>query len=167
MITNRTKHRSAILQSLTSDIYACATILTILNTVSWSNNREHHLQSVLLLQTSSPASSSTVQLSLNQGFEFFSDLVVLPPEVRALILDTSITQSSMALMLHLSVMTSKLPLRMLQVSLTLCNPNHANQFFLFLTSKPLIRTATFDATMLGSLQTWATEDSGRLARATL
>lgn len=148
-----------------------ATLLTILNVLAWNNNRELHLKATFFPANSvTTASGALVQHSVNVGFDYFKDKVVLPPEVQALlILDTKITQSSMSLMLNLSAMTSRLPLRILQVSSSsallfdLLTNHHQPQKI----RQPLIRTATFDHSTVTALQTWSLEESGRKARTTL
>lgn len=42
--------------------------------------------------------------------------MILPPEMQAMLPDYGITASTMALLLHLTAMTQRLPLRILQVS---------------------------------------------------
>lgn len=124
-------------------------VLCTLHALGWAKSHETNVTGLFLpaaAQFERPL--EPVQAALDAGLEFFQvrlllphslsfsltltrkpsranksspkqDRVILPPEMQAMLPDYGITASTMALLMHLTAMTQRLPLRILQVSFDL------------------------------------------------
>ncbi|KAK4706108.1 hypothetical protein P7C70_g91, partial [Phenoliferia sp. Uapishka_3] len=146
-VSDRSLHNSEGLLAASRDTFAMAVTLTILHVLGASKLRETHSTSLFLpAAVQFEKSSSPVQAAIDAGLEFFENRVVLPPELQGLP-DASASTSSMALMLHLTSMCQRLPLRILQAVARAS------------TSSPSLDVHAW-------VRSWAAEDDGETARRT-
>ncbi|KAL8284215.1 hypothetical protein RQP46_004964 [Phenoliferia psychrophenolica] len=145
-VSDRSLHNSEGLIAASRDSFAMGVVLTVLHVLGASKLRETHSTSLFLpAAVQFEKAFSPVQAALDAGLEFFEKRVVLPAELQGLP-DGSASANSMALMLHLTSMSQRLPLRILQA---VARP----------TSSPA-------ADVHAWVHSWAHEDDGKVARLT-
>ncbi|KAI5481505.1 zinc finger, C2H2-type domain containing protein, transcription factor [Pseudohyphozyma bogoriensis] len=151
-ISDKTQHASDALVSASRDLFAMNVVLLVLHCMNWRAGRQTQLLSQFLEKKDGEEmgkQTHEVNEALKAGLQFFPDRVLLPPELMAVLGDSSGSSltESLSLLLHLTAMTSQLPLRLLQA---------------------LARTgSTPPSTIAKSISAWAAEDGGRTARRTL
>ncbi|BGP26569.1 hypothetical protein JCM10295v2_005522 [Rhodotorula toruloides] len=157
---------STTLSSISRDAFALSTVLSVLHSLGWERVHARAVEKTFLAPGSGADASGkagdalkkedgeeridevdAAQAALEAGIEFFQDRILLPPDLLARLDDPGAASGTMALMVHLTALTQRLPIRVLQ---------------------PLARSATAPAqpATLAALRSWALAGHGSVARTT-
>ncbi|GAA5899585.1 hypothetical protein JCM5296_006951 [Sporobolomyces johnsonii] len=143
---------SPIATALSRNTFALAIVLSAVHALGWAREHQTWTERTLLLSgrgEEEGEGQDPERAALEHGVEYFQDHVLLPASMLARLDDPTVTAGSgtMALMLHLTALTQRLPLRVLQ---------------------PLARLASSppSASLVASLNRWSTARSGAVARQT-
>ncbi|KAM0755707.1 hypothetical protein T439DRAFT_376022 [Meredithblackwellia eburnea MCA 4105] len=146
-VTDRSLHSSdsSLLVDQPQLSFSMTAVLIILHVLAASKLHEMHSTTLFLPEALQFDNLSPVRDLVEAGIEFFQDRVLLPPELQES--EGNPPANSMALMLHLTSISQRLPLRILQA-----------------VARASSSTTTQDADTW--VQSWAAEDGGRVARTT-
>ncbi|BGO93657.1 hypothetical protein NBRC10512_002907 [Rhodotorula toruloides] len=154
------------LSSISRDAFALSTVLSVLHSLGWERVHARAVEKTFLTPGSGADAGGkagdglkkedgeeridevdAAQAALEAGIEFFQDRILLPPDLLARLDDPGAASGTMALMVHLTALTQRLPIRVLQ---------------------PLARSATAPAqpATLAALRSWALAGHGSVARTT-
>ncbi|GJN92389.1 hypothetical protein Rhopal_005419-T1 [Rhodotorula paludigena] len=161
---------SSTLNALSRDAFALSTVLIVLHALGWERVHARGVEKTFLTPGAAELAASgkgkkedglgaqpdegvardevdPAQAALEAGLDFFQDRILLPPDMLARLEDPGAASGSMALLVHLTALTQRLPLRVLQ---------------------PLARSATAptQGTTLSALRSWALASHGAVARTT-
>lgn len=158
---------AAELMSVSRDAFALSTVLSVLHSLGWDRVHARAVEGAFLTtaEKESPDGllkqedvepnvliaadqSDGVRSALERGLDFFQDRILLPPDLLANIEQLNAASGNLALFVHLTALTQRLPLRVLQ---------------------PLARSASAPSqasTAAKALRAWARADDGAVARTT-
>ncbi|TKA52102.1 hypothetical protein B0A53_04762 [Rhodotorula sp. CCFEE 5036] len=158
---------AADLMSVSRDAFALSTVLSVLHSLGWDRVHARAVEGAFLATTEKESSdgllkqedvepnvliaadpSDGVRSALERGLDFFQDRILLPPDLLANIEQLNAASGNLALFVHLTALTQRLPLRVLQ---------------------PLARSASAPSqasTAANALRAWARADDGAVARTT-
>ncbi|GAA5825298.1 hypothetical protein JCM3770_000903 [Rhodotorula araucariae] len=154
---------SSALNGISRDAFALSTVLSVLHSLGWERVHARAVERTFLTPGESDGSGAkkddgederkaadevdAAQAALEAGVDYFQDRILLPPDMLARLEDPGATSGSMALFVHLTALTQRLPLRVLQ---------------------PLARSATAPAQpgTHSALRSWALAGHGSVARTT-
>ena len=158
---------AAELMSVSRDAFALSTVLSVLHSLGWDRVHARAVEGAFLAtaEKESPDGllkqedvepsvliaadqSDGVRSALERGLDFFQDRILLPPDLLANIEQLNAASGNLALFVHLTALTQRLPLRVLQ---------------------PLARSASAPSqasTAAKALRAWARADDGAVARTT-
>ncbi|GAA5873575.1 hypothetical protein JCM8547_005621 [Rhodosporidiobolus lusitaniae] len=162
------KQADSPLASILRDNFALSSILSVLNALGWASGHAKSVEKTFLsaappvvAEESKPETTAVktngtsqaeepedaTQKAVENGLEFFQHRILLSPDLLARMEDPSPMSGSLALFVHLTALTQRLPLRVLQ---------------------PLARTtlAPLPATTTAALHSWSTASNGAVARTT-
>ncbi|GAA5867809.1 hypothetical protein JCM3774_005860 [Rhodotorula dairenensis] len=155
---------AAELMSVSRDAFALSTVLSVLHSLGWDRVHARAVEGAFLADRDSqdglkqedgepsvlaavdPADG--VRSALERGLDFFQDRILLPPDLLANIEQLNAASGNLALFVHLTALTQRLPLRVLQ---------------------PLARSASTPSqasTAASALRAWARAEDGAVARTT-
>ncbi|BGP50450.1 hypothetical protein JCM10450v2_006369 [Rhodotorula kratochvilovae] len=154
---------SSTLNGLSRDAFALWTVLSVLHSLGWERGHARAVERTFLTPGSdgeglgekdagederkNADEVDAAQAALEAGVDYFQDRILLPPDMLARLEDPGAASGSMALFVHLTALTQRLPLRVLQ---------------------PLARSATAPAQpgTHSALRSWALAGHGSVARTT-
>ncbi|GAA5953885.1 hypothetical protein JCM21900_005502 [Sporobolomyces salmonicolor] len=143
---------SPVATALSRNLFALAIVLSALHALGWAREHQRWTERILLLSSGEAEEEDgqdPKRAALERGVDYFQDHVVLPAAMLARLDEPNAAAGSgtMALMLHLTALTQRLPLRVLQ---------------------PLARlfSSPPSASLLASLDRWSTAQAGTVARQT-
>lgn len=153
--------------SVSRDAFALSTVLSVLHSLGWDRVHARAVEGAFLATTEKESpdgllkqedvepsvliaadQSDGVRSALERGLDFFQDRILLPPDLLANIEQLNAASGNLALFVHLTALTQRLPLRVLQ---------------------PLARSASAPSqasTAAKALRAWARADDGAVARTT-
>lgn len=154
-LADRTQHGSEALRGVRSDGFAMTLLLGIVHAIGWLKAHEEEVTALFLPQAKGWGDGGKAAVAgdaLEAAWEFYQERVVLPAEVqRGLVGQVQVGPAvGLSLMLHLTAVTTRLPLRLLQ---PLARPAGA------------VSSAASIA-HLDALRMWAASSNGQLARRT-
>lgn len=154
------------LMSVSRDAFALSTVLSVLHSLGWDRVHARAVEGAFLATEKESSDgflkqedvepnvliaadpSDGVRSALERGLDFFQDRILLPPDLLANIEQLNAASGNLALFVHLTALTQRLPLRVLQ---------------------PLARSASAPSqasTAANALRAWARADDGAVARTT-
>ncbi|GAA5991720.1 hypothetical protein JCM10908_001110 [Rhodotorula pacifica] len=155
---------AAELMSVSRDAFALSTVLSVLHSLGWDRVHARAVEGAFLADKDSNDGlkqeeiepnvlvaadrSDQARSALERGLDFFQDRILLPPDLLANIEQLNAASGNLALFVHLTALTQRLPLRVLQ---------------------PLARSASAPSqasTAAKALRAWARADDGAVARTT-